>query len=320
LARVDRTERLLNVVFCLLGSPRPVPRSEIRRAVAGYSADASEVAFERMFERDKDALRSMGIPVETVLDASGDVEGYVIRRQTTNEELAFDADELAVIALAAATWQAAVLEAPAITALRKIESISGDAPELREFNDVRMTATDAALLPLMAALREQRVVTFDYRGGQDEKAASRTLEPWGVIAHDGQWYLIGHDLDRDDRRTFRVSRIAGTVTVTARGIEHPRPEGIDLAEIVRGVDAERPARARVLIKAGQGAQLRAANDHAGDPFQEIEMDVSAISEDVLVSQLCSAGAGVRVLQPEQVRDRVAQALRAIAVTHGAGSP
>lgn len=303
------------MVFCLLGSPRPVPRSEIRRAVAGYSTDASEVAFERMFERDKDALRSMGIPVETVLDANGEVEGYVIRRQLTNEELSFDADELAVIALAAATWQAAVLEAPAITALRKIESISGDAPELREFNDVRMSATDAALLPLMAALREQQVVTFDYRGGQDQRAALRTLDPWGVIAHDGQWYLVGHDLDRAERRTFRVSRISGSVTVTARPIEHPRPEGIDLAEIVRGVDAEHPARARVLIKAGQGAQLRAANKVAGDPFTDAEVLVSAISEDVLVSQLCAAGSGVVVLEPLDIKNLVRLSLEALVQMH-----
>lgn len=292
-----------------------MPRSEIRRAVAGYSTDASEVAFERMFERDKDALRSMGIPVETVLDANGEVEGYVIRRQLTNEELSFDADELAVIALAAATWQAAVLEAPAITALRKIESISGDAPELREFNDVRMSATDAALLPLMAALREQQVVTFDYRGGQDQRAALRTLDPWGVIAHDGQWYLVGHDLDRAERRTFRVSRISGSVTVTARPIEHPRPEGIDLAEIVRGVDAEHPARARVLIKAGQGAQLRAANKVAGDPFTDAEVLVSAISEDVLVSQLCAAGSGVVVLEPLDIKNLVRLSLEALVQMH-----
>lgn len=293
-----------------------MPRADIRRAVAGYSTDASEVAFERMFERDKDALRSMGVPVETVLDASGDVEGYVIPRQISNEELTFDADELAVIALAAATWQSAVLEAPAITALRKIESISGDAPELREFNDVRMTATDAALLPLMAALREQHAVTFDYRGGQDEDSVNRNLEPWGVIAHDGQWYLIGHDLDREDRRTFRVSRILGSVTVTARDITNPRPDGIDLAEIVRGVDSERPARARVLIRAGQGAQLRAANDGGGDPFQEIEITVAAVSEEVLISQLCSAGAGVVVLEPDGIRARVQHSLAAIAGTHG----
>ncbi len=303
------------MVFCLLGSPRPIPRADIRRAVAGYDSDASEVAFERMFERDKDALRSMGIPVETVLDASGDVEGYVIRRHPTNEELRFDADELAVIALAAATWQAAVLEAPATTALRKIESISGDAPEMREFNDIRMTATDAALLPLMAALREQHVVTFQYRGGQDDQSALRNLEPWGVVAHDGQWYLVGHDLDRDDRRTFRISRILGSVTVTAREIANPRPDGIDLGEVVRGEDAERPAQARVLIKAGQGAQLRASNGGGGDPFQELECSVTAISEDVLVSQLCSAGSGVVVLEPEPIRLKVQNALRSIVSAH-----
>jgi len=286
--------------------------------VAGYSTDASEVAFERMFERDKDALRSMGIPVETVLDASGDVEGYVIPRQLSHEELHFDADELAVIALAAATWQAAVLEAPALTALRKIETVSGDAPELREFNDVRMTATDAALLPLMAALREQRVVSFDYRGAQDAEPVTRTVDPWGVIVHDGQWYLVGHDHDRQARRTFRVSRIAGTVTVTARTVETPRPEGLDLAEVVRGVAAEHAATARVLIRAGQGAQLRQANDAHGDPFQDIELSVSAVSEDVLVSQLCAAGTGVVVLGPEPIRVRVREALQRMAHSHRVG--
>lgn len=297
-----------------------MPRAEIRRAIAGYDSDASEVAFERMFERDKDALRSMGIPIETVLDASGDVEGYVIRRQQTHEELTFDADELAVIALAAATWQTAVLEAPAITALRKIESISGDAPELREFNDVRMTATDAALLPLMAALREQNVVTFDYRGGQDEQAVSRSLEPWGVVAREGQWYLIGHDLDRGERRTFRISRISGTVTVTARPISTPRPEGIDLAEVVRGADADRPARAVVRIKAGRGAQLRAANAGAGDPFQQVDLTITALSDELLVSQICSAGSGVEVLEPSAIREQVMTVLAATAQLHVMGQP
>ena len=100
MARVDRTERLLNVVFCLLGASRAIPRWDIRRLVAGYDVDASDAAFERMFERDKDELRGMGIPVETVLDVNGEVEGYLIARQTTPEDLNFSAEELALL-----VWQ-----------------------------------------------------------------------------------------------------------------------------------------------------------------------------------------------------------------------
>jgi len=319
LARVDRTERLLNVVFCLLGAARPVSRAQIRRSVAGYDANASESAFERMFERDKDELRGMGIAVETVVDVNGEVEGYLIRRQATVEDLTFTADELALLALAAAAWEEAVLEAPAMTALRKIESVSGDAPETRDLSSVRMSAAEAALLPLMAGLREQRMVTFDYQGVQDAQARKRSIDPWGVIAHDGHWYLVGYDRDRAERRTFRVSRIQGSVTVTAKPLDQGCPSDLDLAETVRGMAPEHPVRARVRIAPGHGAQLRHAHAPAASPFDEIEIEISAISTDVLISQICGAGAGVMVLEPDELQTQVRDALQDIATSHGAAS-
>ena len=315
MARVERTERLLNVVFCLLGSARPIARADIRRLVSGYDLDASDAAFERMFERDKDELRGMGIPVETVLDANGEVEGYLIARQTTPEDLSFTADELALLALAAASWQEAILEAPATTALRKIEAVSGDAPAVQNLEGIRVTATDAALLPLMAALREQHVVTFDYQGRSDIKAERRAVDPWGLVAHLGHWYFIGHDHDRGERRIFRVSRIAGSVTVTARHLEVARPPDVNLTEIVRGEDAVHPITATVWIKGGHGAALRQANAAGQSPFDDAEISVSAVSVDVLVSQICAAGSSVKVISPEEIRQRVLDSLQIIVHTH-----
>jgi len=312
---VDRTERLLNVVFCLLGASRAIPRSEIRRLVAGYDVDASDAAFERMFERDKDELRGMGIPVETVLDVNGEVEGYLIARQTTPEDLNFSADELALLALAAATWQEAILEASATTAIRKIESISGDAPAVQGLESVRVTATDAALLPLMAALREQHVIHFEYQGRSDPQAQRRIVDPWGLVAHLGHWYLVGHDHDRGERRIFRVSRITGSVTVTAKNIEVLRPSDIDLTEIVRGEDAARPVSATVWIQGGHGAALRQANAANLGPFDSAEITISAVSTDVLVSQICAAGSGVKVIEPSEIRQLVHDSLQAIVHDH-----
>ena len=315
MARVDRTERLLNVVFCLLGSVRPVSRADIRKFVAGYDPSASDVAFERMFERDKDELRGMGIPVETVLDVNGEVEGYLIARQTTPEDLNFTADELALLALAAASWQEAILEAPAITALRKIESISGDAPVSHELTGIRVSATDAALLPLMAALREQHVVVFDYQGRSDLQAETRMVDPWGLVAHLGHWYFIGHDHDRLERRTFRVSRITGSVTVTARNLVVVRPVNVNLTEIVRGEDAVHPVTATVWIQGGHGAALRQANAADISPFEDTEITVSAVSTDVLVSQICAAGSGVKVIAPDDIQLLVSESLQTILRMH-----
>ncbi|MDD2858976.1 MAG: WYL domain-containing protein [Candidatus Nanopelagicales bacterium] len=319
MARVDRTERLLNVVFCLLGAARPVSRAQIRGNVVGYDPDASDSAFERMFERDKDELRGMGIPIETVTDVHGEVEGYLIRRPASVEELTFSAQELALVALAAASWSEAVLEAPARTALLKIEAVSGDAPVLESVGAVRMSAAEAALLPLLGALREQHMVSFDYRGAHDPQANRRQVDPWGVVSHDGHWYLVGHDRDREDRRTFRLSRIIGSVTVTARELEQPCPPELDLRAIVRTMDPEHPARARVRIAAGHGAGLRQAHAPTAGPFDDLELEISAVSDEVLVSQICGAGTGVLVLDPPAIVSRVRDALTSIATAHGSGS-
>jgi proteasome accessory factor B len=268
-----------------------------------------------MFERDKDELRSMGIPVETVLDVNGEVEGYLILRQTTPEDLHFSAAELALLGLAAASWQEAILEAPATTALRKIESISGDVPVVHDLAGIRVTATDAALLPLMAALREQHVVNFDYQGKSDQQAERRTVDPWGLVAHLGYWYFIGHDHTRGERRSFRVSRITGSVTVTARNLEVGRPANVNLSEIVRGEDVVHPITAKVWIQGGHGAALRQANAVNKSPFDDAEIVVSAVSIDVLVSQICAAGSGVKVIEPEEVQQLVLESLQTIIRAH-----
>ncbi|MSW66606.1 MAG: WYL domain-containing protein [Actinobacteria bacterium] len=315
MARVDRTERLLNVVFCLLGAARPVSRAQIRASVSGYDPDASDAAFERMFERDKDELRSMGIGIETIVDVHGEVEGYLIRRQNASAELQFNADELALLGLAAAISQEAIIEASTTTALRKIETVSGDAPDSVHRSNMRVNATDAALLPLMSSLREQRMVSFDYQGRNDRQAEKRSVDPWGVIAHEGAWYLVGHDRDRQAQRTFRLSRIQGSVTITAKNIECSRPVNLSLVDIVRGEQGEQHVTARVHITAGYGAALRQAHAGGLSPFADIEIEVRAISEDALVSQICAAGFGVKVLEPISVQERVIASLLAVSHYH-----
>ena len=126
MARRDKTERLLNLVFAMMSTRRAISRSDIRENVAGYEDARSDEAFERMFERDKDELRSMGLPIDTVSDSLGEVLGYRISPSEYEfVDLELSPEDIIVLGVAAQVWDQAVLSAPAQTALRKIEAQYG---------------------------------------------------------------------------------------------------------------------------------------------------------------------------------------------------
>lgn len=320
--RIDRTERLLNLVICLMAAPVPVPRADIRRTIPGYGEASSDAAFERMFERDKDELRSMGIPVQTVADSGGEVLGYRIPQEAyVLADLDLTIAERAAVAVAAQVWGQAVLAPVAGTALRKLETLGDDAATWSPAGlqgSIELTASEGALLPLMAALRQDRVVTFPYRTPADPESRSRTVSPWGLRSTSGRWFLVGFDHDRAAVRTFRLSRITGTVTVTGRSREHPPPADFDIATHDYGPAAdEAPVRARVRVVPGRAASLRrlAVAEDGVDPWTAEVITVEAGSPDELVALACGAGSDATVLEPADVVASIAEALAAIATAH-----
>ncbi|MDI1289624.1 MAG: WYL domain-containing protein [bacterium] len=323
--RVDRTERLLNLVICLMATSTAVPRADIRARIPGYSDAASDTAFERMFERDKDELRSMGIPVDTVTDVSGEEIGYrIVEDSYALQAIDFTLEERAAIAVAAQVWSRAAIAPVAGTALRKLESLDGGTADWAPADlrgPVQLTASDAALLPLMSAVRHDKVVTFDYRTPVQAEAQRRTVSPWGLRSASGRWILVGFDHDRDAQRTFRLSRIEGSVTVTAKSREHQPPEGFDIGANPTDGYADEAIQATLRIAPHRGAALRrlAVATADTDPFEADTVTVSARSIDDLVSLVCGAGADVVVLDPPEVVDAVVAALAALRRAHGAAS-
>src|ERR1035438_111996 len=102
-----KTERLLGLVVCLLSSERYLTATQIRDAVPGYPESFD--AFKRMFERDKEELREIGVPLETGSNSAVEEEaGYRIPRQAyVLPEIRLEPDEAAVLALAARVWRQA---------------------------------------------------------------------------------------------------------------------------------------------------------------------------------------------------------------------
>lgn len=315
--RIDRTERLLNLVICLMAAPMAVSRAQIQQQIPGYAESASPAAFERMFERDKDELRSMGIPVETVTDANGEVIGYRIPQDRYRlEQLDLTLAERAAVAVAAQVWGQAVMAPLAGTALRKLESTSADAAvwspaSLR--GSIELTTSDAALLPIMSAIRQERVVSFPYRTPAQIDAQQRTVSPWGLRSVRGAWMLIGHDHDRDAVRTFRLSRITGPVAILATERVVAPPAGF-AAGALGDVDAgpESGVTATVRVAPGRAASLRRlAADTQSDAWTATELRVVGSSLDMLASLICACGPDAIALAPVELVDLVCAGLDAL---------
>jgi proteasome accessory factor B len=308
-----KTERLLSLVVCLLSSERYLTASQIRAAVPGYP-DSFE-AFKRMFERDKEELRELGIPLETGANSTLDDEaGYRIPRQAyVLPEIRLEPDEAAVLALAARVWRQAELAGAAAGALLKLRAAGIDAEETMQPGiEPRLRAGEAAFGPLWEAVRDRRPVAFDYRAAGRSEAQRRQLDPWGVVNRHGRWYVAGHDRGRDAPRVFRLSRIEGPVQFSGPPGTVTVPEGTDVRETVRQWDSHPPPqRSAVLrVRRGRGYGLRRSAsteqpDSGGwDLIQVPFSDVGWFAE-----HIASFGTDVIALEPADLREAVMTQLK-----------
>jgi predicted DNA-binding transcriptional regulator YafY len=310
-----RTERLLNLVICLLHTRSYLTAERIRELVPGYDDAPSEEAFKRAFERDKEDLRDLGIPLETGTNSAFDDEpGYRIAgRDYALPDLRLEPDEAAVVGLAARMWTSATMGAAATRALRKLEAAGVEVEPLPEGLQPRLEPSGAVFPALAEAVHDGRVVTFDYRGGAGGEASRRTVEPWGLAWWHGRWYLVGHDRDRNGTRVFRLSRIGSTPVPTGPSGAVTRPAGVDLAAVVASYDVTVPEQtARLRVRSGRGHGLRraATSVSAADDGWDV-VEVPLRDPERLADQVLPYGADVVVEQPEEAAAVVVRRLRAL---------
>jgi proteasome accessory factor B len=310
-----KTERLLGLVVCLLSTRRALTAAQIREAVPGYP-DSFE-AFKRMFERDKEELRELGIPLETDLASPGDEEaGYRIRRQAYElPEITLEPDEAAVLGLAARVWQRAELAGAAAGALLKLRAAGIDAEDTQTGIEPRVHTGEAAFGPLWEAVMARRPVTFAYRAAGRSGVQPRRLEPWGVVNRHGRWYVAGHDMDRDAVRVFRLSRIEGAVSFSGPPGSVVVPAGTDVRELVRDWDSDPPAyrtaTLRVRTGAGHGLRRQALAERPdGGGWDTVEVSFHDIGW--FCDYLASFGADVIAVDPPDLREAVIRRLKGVA--------
>jgi proteasome accessory factor B len=305
-----KTERLLSLVVCLLSARRYLSASQIRAAVPGYPE--SFEAFKRMFERDKDELRELGIPLETGTNSQLDEEpGYRIPRHAYGlPEIRLEPDEAAILGLAARVWRRAELAGAAAGGLLKLRAAGIDAQETTQPGiEPRLQTGEAAFGPLWEAVRDARPVSFTYRAAGRSLSQLRHLEPWGVVNRHGRWYVAGNDTDRGEARVFRLSRVEGPVSFGGPAGSVSVPAGTDVRETVRAWDIQPDAsRVAVLrVRSGTGVWLRQrAAAQQPDPdrpgWDRIEVPFSDIGW--FSDQIASGGADVVAIEPIDLREAV----------------
>jgi proteasome accessory factor B len=316
-----KSEPLLNLLITLLVARTYVSKARIREVIEGYQ-DASDEAFEKMFERDKEELRSLGIPIEVghVDRAFEDEPGYRIERSAFElPEIDLEPEEAAVIGLAARVWQHAGLASATSDALVKLKAagISVDRAAL-DMVQPQLSVEEPAFEPFWEATRTRTAVTFDYRRSNAAEVTTRHLEPWGVVSYRGRWYVVGHDTDRDAPRLFRLSRVEGPVRLARARGTFEVPEGTDLRAVTSALAPVRPEQtAVVLVRQGAGFGLRRHGEPvAGDaPEGWDRLTVRFAATGSFADELLGYGADVVVLEPTELRDEVVSRLGELA-----GSP
>ncbi|NUS36077.1 MAG: WYL domain-containing protein [Pseudarthrobacter sp.] len=258
---VPRTERLLNLLIALLNTRYGLRRSELREKI--YHDDSgNDVAFGRMFERDKNDLRDMGFEVETLTDLGWSEDDPATTRYRIGKEsnrlpdVQLGPEEWTVLLLASQLWERAALGTAARSAVRKLQASARLADvELPAGVQPRIKPAGQAFDDIVAAMHARHPVTFRYLAGTTGREELRTVEPWGLGSRFGQWYLVGHDRGRNAVRHFRLSRMTSAVTTLAKE-QYAPPADFNIREEL-GRLPELPLRTAVVdVKQGRLLALR----------------------------------------------------------------
>jgi proteasome accessory factor B len=294
----QKLERLLNLTALLLDARRPLPASEIQRQLE-YPDD--KTAFRRAFERDKDELRAMGIPlrVETVPGTLPEVDGYRIpREEYALRDPGLTTEELAALHLAASAVQVEGL--PATEGLLKLGGLVTEGARDLGVHVAPLPA-DPNLARLFGAVASRTPVSLRYRGDE------RNVDPYRLEFQRGRWYLTGFDHLREEERNYRLDRIEGGVAIIdGPSFEPPTTAVPGQARGTWELGAEPPVRARVRI---DGPQASWAVQHVGpdhvvqeDPDGSIVVELPVTNRSAFRSFVLSFLEHAEILEPAELRD------------------
>ena len=334
-SRVPVEERLFSLVLALLATESGLTKNEILSTVQGYRqkyrSGGDNANLERQFERDKDDIRDLGVPLETV-DSPGDAGNnqtlrYRIPRGAYElpSDITFSSDETTLLNLAAMVWREGSLSGESRRALLKLRSlgVAADEPVLGYAPRVRLR--DAAFEPLSSALEKHLIVRFPYLKPGEDQAREREVIPLALVQYQGRWHLSAEEVEGEGaRKTYLLRRIVGPVEF---GKAAPARPGDHAAAALAGLDEvwERGV-AEVEVACDSDAATRLSNRRGTERLAEFGNELSGGSEarlrlhyvdlEILADELAGFGPEVLVVSPPELRDAVIARLERTVRDHG----
>jgi proteasome accessory factor B len=316
-----KSERLMNLLIMLLVARRHLDKDHIR----GYLyADSTDDAFEKMFERDKDELRQLGIPIDMASQDAffEDEQGYRIHRAAFElPDIALEADEAAVLGLAARVWQHAGLAGATSDAIVKLKA-AGIAVDRRALDLVepQLSAEEPSFDAFWTAAQRRVPVEFDYQRSGSAEVTRRHLQPWRVAWSSGRWYVLGLDTDRGAPRLFRLSRVRGEVGQTGTAASYELPTDVDFHAMTRQLAPTPPAveQTSVLVRSGAANGLRrqastveegVSGPDGGPGWDRLTIEGSSVQ--AVADEVLSFGPDAYAEAPPALRQLVVDRLQAV---------
>jgi predicted DNA-binding transcriptional regulator YafY len=305
----DRVERLTNLLALLLETTEPLSLVQIAGELRGQYPE-SHAARRASFERDKAALREIGVPIEQEIVGgaeAGQTRYWIDRDRYELHGLDLDDDEMRALQVALAATRPGSTSAQ--DALWKLGGGVIDRGAT-----VVVNLPDVAELPtLREAVSARRTVTFRYHD------LDRQVDPWGLLLRDGYWYLIGFDHGRGERRTYRIDRMEGRVTIDRDSEPFERPDDFDPRTAfpedpkMIGADAAAPD---ALVRIDASRAVAVVRDLGPDRVRKrldggaVEVAVPCANVPAFRSWLLGHLEHAEVLEPQTLRDDVVAFLRA----------
>jgi proteasome accessory factor B len=298
-----KTERLINLTLALLATKRYLKKSEILSNVAGY--EGTQEAKERMFERDKDDLRSLGIEIEVGdLDIFFEDEpGYRIPQKSYELNVPnLSGRELALLSIASSFWNDSVLGPNAQSGIRKLQSLGIPATLEFEFRmKYRFDNPSELLEEIAKAILQKSRIKFSY---DSSSLKVRHLEPYRIVFWNSYWYLIGMDIDRTGIRLFKLSRFLGGIEISKKKNEFEIPSDFAVAAHLPKSDVEVIHSAKIEIRRETGTLLRQRGKLLSQGSEYDTYEINYENERVFLRELIWHGANVRILEPANLKEQL----------------
>ncbi|MEZ3160166.1 WYL domain-containing protein [Microbacterium sp. BWT-B31] len=315
---------MLNLVVALMATDVGLTKDTILTSVAGYreqsEAGASKDALEKMFERDKESLRGLGVPIETIGDFADpdDLRDARYRVPSTEYQLPADIEfspaELALLNLAGGVWGESSLSADARSGLRKIRALGIAVDEPIIGYTPRISVRESSFAPLQQAIELSRVATFRYLKPGEDAPRLRRVQPLALVDFESRWHVFCNDLDAGAERTFLLSRIVGDVALTRERFDRELRAGAG-ERALAGLN-EVAARNRALLEVNPGTEAALRLSRRASRAEQ-GIHVNYVDEHIFADELASYGPEVRVVEPESLRAAVIARLGAAVAAHAA---